>query len=349
VRRALLVLGSLLCALLLAELLLRTFLPQPLVWNTSAIWEPIDGPGWRRRPNLNVAVNTGERTVRVISDARGHRIGTAPVAHADLEILAIGDSFVEALQVDAEQTMTALLAASLSRSLGQSVRVVNGGVGGWDANQYLIAAKRELNGAQYDLLLVFVFLENDVVARRVDSVPAARVTPPGLSAFLLAHSHLYVFGRNWMELRRMQSGTRRHLLTGIMRTEASSPDWRVTADVLADIAAEARARQTRVAYILIPPHHYIDENALASYAAAMGVDRSQLDVSQPARLLTAEVVRKGLTVFDATPALARADHAGRKDLYGRIDRHFSPAGHQVMADFLHSIAISSLVPHDGTH
>jgi len=349
VRRALLILGSLLCALLLAELLLRMFMPQPLVWNTSAIWEPIDGPGWRRRPNLNVVVDTGERTVRVISDARGHRIGAAPVANADLEILAIGDSFVEALQVDAEQTMTALLAESLSRSMGRSVRVVNGGVGGWDANQYLIAAKRELDGAHYDLLLVFVFLENDVVTRRVTNVPATKVTPPSLSTFLLAHSHLYVFGRNWMELRRMRSGARRHLLTGALRTEASSQDWQVTGDVLADIAAEAGQRHTRVMYILLPPHHYIDENALASYAAAMGVDRAQLDVSQPARLLTAELVRRGLTVVDATPALARAYDAGRQDLYGRIDRHFSPAGHQVVAEFLHPIALSSLVSHDGTH
>jgi lysophospholipase L1-like esterase len=349
VRRALLIAGSLLCALLVAELLLRTFLPQPLVWNTSAIWEPIDGPGWRRRPNLNVTVNTGERTVRVVSDARGHRIGAEPVASADLEILAIGDSFVEALQVDAEQTMTALLAESLSRAMGRSVRVANGGVGGWDANQYLIAAKRELAGARYDLLLVFVFLENDVVARRVDGVPAATVTPPSLSTWLMAHSHLYLFGRNWIELRRMKAGARRHLLTSITRAEASSRDWQVTGDVLADIAAEAGKRQTQVAYILIPPHHYLDEDALAKYAAAMGAEVAQLDVSQPARLLTAELARRGLTVFDATPALARAYHDGRKDLYGRIDRHFSPAGHQVMADFLHAIALPALVSHDGTH
>jgi len=349
VRRALGLLASLLCAVLVAELLLRMFLPQPLVWNTSAIWEPADGPGWRRRPNLNVTVNTGERRVRVISDARGHRIGAAAVAHADLEILAIGDSFVEALQVEAEQTMTALLAESLSRSMGRSVRVVNGAVGGWDANQYLIAAKRELDGAKYDLLLVFVFLENDLVARRVDRVPAAMVTPPSVSTWLMAHSHLYVFGANVIALRRMKAGARRHFLTSILRAESSSRDWQVTGDVLADIAAEAGRRRTQVAYILIPPHHYLDDDALATYAGALGVDRAQLDVGQPARLLTAELVRRGLTVFDATPALARAYHAGRTDLYGRVDRHFSPAGHQVMADFLHDVALSSLAPHDGAH
>src|SRR6185503_6298606 len=104
---------------------------------------------------------TGERSVRVLSDERGHRIGAARRPRPDRSVLAIGDSFVEALQVEAEQTMTALLAESLTRSSGRTVRVVNGAVGGWDANQYLIAAKRELDGAKYDLLLVFVFLEND--------------------------------------------------------------------------------------------------------------------------------------------------------------------------------------------
>jgi hypothetical protein len=349
-RRWLLIIGSLAGALIFAELLLRIVRPQPLLWDTAAIWEPAEGPGWRRRANLNVEVNTGERTVRVISDERGHRIGAKNAGHADLEILAIGDSFVEALQVDAEHTMIALMGESLSQSLGRTVRVTNGGVGGWNANQYLIAAKRELEGARYDVVLIFVYLENDLVSRRIESMPATPPAPVNVSTLLMRHSHLYVFARNWRELRRMRSAPRqRHVLTSIMRDEAASRDWQVTGEVLADIAAQAAPRQTHVLYILIPPHYYVDEDELATYVWAMGFDRARVDVGQPARLLTAELARKGLTVFDATPALKRAYDAGRKDLYGRIDRHLAPAGHQVMADALRSMVMPHLVAPHGTN
>jgi len=360
-RRSLLISGSIVSALVLAEFLLRVFLPQALGWNTALIWEPAEGAGWRRKPNLDVEVNTGERTARVFSDERGHRIGAARIAHPDVAILAIGDSFVEALQVNAEQTMTALLAESLSRQSGRTVAVVNAGVGGWDANRYLIAARRELESARYDLVLIFVFLENDLVSRRVDSFPAAtNLTVPdvprgatleaklsrlGLIAdvFLMRHSHLYVYGRNLRELQRMRSGARHyHLLTSIMRTEEDSPDWQVTGDVLADIATRAAQQQTDVLYVLIPPHQYLDAKALASYAGAMGVSVSDVDVGQPARLLTAQLSKKGLKVVDATVALKRAFDDGQKDLYGRIDRHFAPAGHRVMASFLEPIVIASL-------
>lgn len=338
-RRAILVLCSIGCALLLAELVLRAFLPQALAFDTAAIWEPVEGLGWQRRANLDVAVNTGERTVRVLSDARGHRIGAARRPRPDLSVLAIGDSFVEALQVEAEQTMTALLAESLTRSSGRTVDVVNAGVGGWDANQYRIAARHELERARYDVVLIFFFLENDRVAQRVDSFRAAR--PPTMP-FLMRHSHLYVYGRNWRELQRMRTGARRsHLLTSIMRTEADSPDWQMTGDVLADIAALASPHRTNVVHILIPPNQYLDERALDATAGALGLDRSQLDVSQPARLLTAQLAAKGLVVFDATTALRRAYDTGTA-LYGRIDRHFAPAGHRVMAGALQPIILPYL-------
>src|SRR5436309_2168566 len=99
-RSGLLLCGISLSVLLLLELSLRIFMPQLLIWDTRLVWEPVAGLGWQRRPNLNIRVNTGEREVQLITDALRHRIGRDPEESPDLRILAVGDSFVEALQVD---------------------------------------------------------------------------------------------------------------------------------------------------------------------------------------------------------------------------------------------------------
>jgi hypothetical protein len=348
----LLLLGSTSAALLLVEALLRVFLPQPLTFDTAALWEPAPGVGWLRRSNLDTRVNTGEREVRVLSDAFRHRVGPTPERSDGHRLLAIGDSMVEALQVDYEQTMTTLLARSLAKRLRRSVEVVNGGLGGWDPNHYLIAAKRELELASYDLLLVFVYLENDLVERRVDSFPpTTRLSPPPgalgarARAFLRQTSHLFVFSQNLRELARIRSGRRpRHLLANVMRANSGSPAWTVTAEILADIAAAAAARGTGVLFVLLPPDQYFDESALARYARAVGVGMAELDVGQPARLLTTELTRRGLQVADPAPALRAAFVAGERDLYGRVDKHFAPAGHQVVARFLEGIVQIRLTP-----
>jgi hypothetical protein len=58
------------------------------------------------------------------------------------ELVALGDSYLEAMQVEYEDTMTALLEKRLSSRLGRSMRILNTGVGGWDPNQYRIQLER---------------------------------------------------------------------------------------------------------------------------------------------------------------------------------------------------------------
>lgn len=66
-------------------------------------------------PNLDTRINTGEREVRLLTDAAGHRIGPDPRPEATYRVLALGDSYQAALQVEHEQTFTALLERRLTR------------------------------------------------------------------------------------------------------------------------------------------------------------------------------------------------------------------------------------------
>lgn len=357
----LLVVGSVAVGLLLCEIALRVFKPQLMQWDTGAIWEPAVGLGWRRRPNLDVRVNTGEREVRFLTDAARHRVGITQEGPGQIRILAVGDSMLEAVQVDYEQSMPALLARALSTTLGRHVEVVNTGVGGWNPNQYLSATQQELQQSSYDLLLIFLYVDNDIVSQRAASYPPAiSLTEPVLrpledgpartlgilgvrfQALLAEYSHLFVFSRNLAQLPRARSGIRAHLLSNAMRSNRAMPAWRITGDILGDIAVAAAGAHVPVLYILLPSVQYVDQEWLTTLERALGLAPADVDLAQPAELLGVRLKRRGLELFDPTPALKQAFDAGERDLYGRIDPHFAPAGHQVMARFLEPIVLSHL-------
>src|SRR5438093_849000 len=95
----------------LGELAVRFVAPQQLIVKRPDIWQPADTLGWTRRPNVNTTINTGERTVRVITDHDGFRVGGAGRVESKRRILLLGDSFMEALQVEYEQSLARLLEA----------------------------------------------------------------------------------------------------------------------------------------------------------------------------------------------------------------------------------------------
>jgi hypothetical protein len=90
--------------LLIAELIVLTVSPQNLILRRPDVWYPVEGPGWNRAPNLDTPVNFGGAgAVRLITDGEGNRIGAAgKVQSPAIRILALGDSFVEALQIEYE-------------------------------------------------------------------------------------------------------------------------------------------------------------------------------------------------------------------------------------------------------
>jgi lysophospholipase L1-like esterase len=338
-------LGSVSVAFLLGESLVRWFKPQVLQWDTAAVWEPADGVKWRHRKNVDVWVNTGERPARILTDALGHRVGPTASGPGQIRILAVGDSMLEAVQVNYEQTMTALLERSLTTRLGQQVEVVNAGVGGYDPNQYLSTVRAELQQSAYDMVLVFVYVDNDIIGERVASYPAttnlvASSFRRRIESWLARRSHLFVFSRNLMWLPQMRSGARRHLLSNAMTTNRAMADWEVTADILQEIGVAAAGAP--VAYVLLPAVQYVEPGLLYQLRLALGVDPTELDLAQPGERLGAALEARGLELVDATRTMQEAFNAGERNLYGRIDWHFAPAGHQVMARFLEPVVMNRL-------
>lgn len=344
------------------ELVVRVALPQQLVLVRRDIWQPHDGLGWRRAPDLDTTINTGEGSVRLLTDGHGNRIGASSSGvEATTRVLALGDSFIAALQVEYEQTVTGLLERSLSERVGRPIAVVDTGVAGYGPSHYLIQARRELR-EHYDLVLVFLFLGNDIEERRVETFGPKRsiarrfrlprslrrseimdaVGKPADDA-LESHSQLFVLAKNRLWPLFMRLGlSARAFPEVLLRSQANSTRFEVTADICAELAEVAASRGVPIRFVFLPSVHEVEPEIARVYARSTGVDWQDVDLDQPARKLRSELERHRLLVLDTIPDLRRRFSAGEGPFHGIVDTHLNRAGHQAAADYLGPLVAQAL-------
>jgi hypothetical protein len=354
--------AALLVALLLTELLVRAVMPQQLILVRPDVWQPVDTLGWMLRPNIHTTINTGERTVAVVTDADGFRIGRSATPGTGRRILLLGDSFMEAVQVEYEQSVAGLLEADLTRRLAEPVRVYNAGVSGWEPSQYLLKLRRELERRPIDAVVVAVYSGNDALPRRteyfaprVETVVHRLRIPRDLSSaelidavaypvndFLERRSHLFVLFKREARTMLMRARLSYFVLPQeVLRREAGSPRWSVSADVCRDMQATAERARVPIVFMLIPSDYQVDPRVLTQYAVAYGLDSTLIDPDQPNRLLGAELARRGVEAVDLLPPLREAFRRGGA-LYGKSDYHFTPEGHRVVASLIAPLVAARL-------
>lgn len=340
--------------LLVLEGLVRLIVPQPLVQIRPDIWIPVEGIGHNMAPNVDTAINTGEGPIRLLSDSLGHRIGENPRPPGAHKILAVGDSFLEALQVDYDATVTARLEDLLPAQIDSArYTVVNAGVSGWNPNRYYIKVRDELDADDYELVIVFVFVGNDVVVdtttyfapRKSFAQPIHRPASFGYRDIVEAwvypfylklrtHSHLVVFlKRRLLNLWLRLGFSNRPFEPIYVASYASSPRWDMTAHMLQMSADLAGVHGIPALFVLIPPDFAIDKDLGYAYAAGAGVDESLVDLGQPTRILSQKLRERGLTVFDPTARFQERFSDG-VFLYGKVDRHLNAKGHDTLAQFI---------------
>jgi hypothetical protein len=337
-----------------AEGAVRIVAPQQLILIRPDLWQPADTVGWLRRPNVNVKINTGERTVTVATDSGGFRVHPDGAVVAGAQVLLLGDSFMEALQVDYEHTVGGLLEASLPMLVDQPVAVRNAAVGGWDPDQYALLARSLLARDKYDLVITSVYVGNDIIGQRRTYLPPrapverhpfripraagwseftnAILLP--LNDFLEVRSHLFLFFKNRLKSVRMRFGlSPLEFPPQFLRSEANSARWDVTADILEDISRTAEGHGVAALFVLVPTKFQVDSADLGSYVEGYSLDPASFDLEQPNRRLLEEMKTRGLSVLDALPHFRRAFNEGAHP-FGRIDHHLSPEGHAIVAELI---------------
>lgn len=352
-------------ALCLAEVLVRVFYPQNLIYFNDKVWRPDQTFGWRHQENTNVLINNGQGEVSFITDSNGYRVGEDTMFDRSNGILALGDSFLEAVQVDNDSCFTDMLEKRLNLAEGMNTRIYNAGVAGWSPNHYLLESQRVINDTELkiDRALVFLYLGNDIVPRKVDRfVSNDRIQnrafrfPKSLSRsefvygvlfplgdFLDRNSqlHILVKRKNYRLLARL--GLTSHSISPSFLTKyRESESWEVTVDICESINQQFDQEGIPVSFVFIPTVYQVNEEVLNEYLEDFKISQDSIDIEQPNKALGQLMKSRSLDFHDPLTFLRSKNDQGIS-LYGRLDPHFNASGHQAMSDYLFQVFGSSLL------
>ena len=212
------------------------------------------------KPNFSGAMVNSEFSATIKLNSKGLRdVERAYQKPANvLRILGIGDSFVFGHGVEYEQSFLALLEAELQKANKGKFEIVKAGVPGMDLafykNFYLTEGKKY----EPDLLLINVFLGNDISKLAIDSVnPTYDVGNPEVrnenlfKAKLRKNIHLYSFV---VDKLKSSSFIREHLISSNLASGLSGSyvldvlkkgnnkeykaKWKLVEQIIKDLKAE---------------------------------------------------------------------------------------------------------------
>lgn len=348
---------SLWAALFLGEGFVRHFYPQQLIRGTG-IYREDPQLGWRHRELKRMVVNTGEGPVLWATDERGFRVSARSQkeqkTRPEISILMIGDSFIEALSVEYEQTISSQIQQALARKYPLETEVVNAGVGAWAPGHYFLEAKRLLQKNRYDMGLIFFFIENDCLDEHPLHFESSTLEAPKtlkipkdlgwgslkeavffpVNNFLEEKSHLFLFlkKRSQILLARLKL-TAYYFPDMFYRSQADSPKWEATAGMAERIYQEFQRTQTPVLFVFIPADYQVYPERMQKYMRMFDIPAEAVDLEQPDRKLMERLNQKKIPALDMLP-IFRQEAAKGLSLYGAVDDHLNSAGHKVMAKAL---------------
>ena len=167
-----LVAAGLLLPLLALEIAFRLFGPfLPGNYDTGAYLVRHPRYGHYHPPNYDGWIKRDEYVVHVQTNVEGQRGPPVPLEKPPdtVRILALGDSFVEAVQVAEHERFLARLDALLNTSdTRQRFELIDGGCGGWGTVQEYLYLKDQGPRYQPDLVLLVFFVGNDVANNSLD-------------------------------------------------------------------------------------------------------------------------------------------------------------------------------------
>jgi len=333
------------------ELSVRVFAPQQLI-RFDNIYVGDDGLGRVPAANINMILNTGERDVTYITDEHGYRVSASERNTPERRILALGDSFTVAMQVEYEQSFVGILEVSLSEQLGQVVQIDNAASANFDMNGYRLRLERIIDQEAYDLGLVFIYVGNDVVQDVIDNSPANNPAPPPvlrlprnlsrreienaiffpINNTLETSSHLFVLFKDRASALLARLGlSRRSFPDELLRSSANDDRWQTTGNVMAMIQEEANQHNIPIVFVLIPSVYQIDPSYLDWAQQSFNIHREEVDVDQPSRHLMEQAQTHQVDMINLVPVFQRA-YEDNVVLFGRVDTHLSPEGHQLVVD-----------------
>lgn len=328
--------ASLAILALVAELALQ--LVVPLVRPRFTRIDPL--LGWYHNPSVSNEEEIEGHRYTLSYTRHGYRPPELPFEKppGTRRVVVLGDSFVDASEVDDTETFTWLLHGRM-----EDVQIVNLGVYGYSTAQQLLTLERV--GLRFDPdLVVLATLGNDFVDNLTNFSffgPAPRWVLRGDGIEFQGTDHPEArasFRATNLPLPGMRFLHRNSLLYYVLNHYLYQ---RLIAERIVALKREQEsslpAEDRRELYLrLVSRMQERCEAAGAQLAVVFLYQRHELEggAGSPYRSLAAELREGGIATYDLYRDLREAEAAAGKSLYYREDIHWNARGHAVVADLL---------------
>lgn len=345
--------------LFIVEIIFQVFIPQNVIYYNSDVWQPADTIGWRHHVNANTTINLGNGTVQFVSDQYGYRVNPlidqVDKKNADKNILVLGDSFLEAIQIENKDAIPTRLQNQL-KNKGFNTYFYNSAVAGWSPNQYYLEAKNvlEKENIDVDYGIVFLYIGNDIIKNNIpyfqarDKFYEKKFHMPRkltwaslkysffypLNDFLEQHSHLFLFLKKKNKNLLAKLGLTPYRFPNIFQlNEKESESWNITTKVCTNISQVFESKKIPVIFVLIPTAYQVNQHTFQEYKNYFNINVDSIDLKQPNTLLKEKLRANSLKVYDPLVHLQNKSKA-LGPLYNETDGHFTPEGHRVLSSYL---------------
>jgi lysophospholipase L1-like esterase len=320
---------------------------------------PLDGPGFVNDDAIGYRQKPGSQQGDITVNSRGFNDPEPPGAKPDGEqrVVFVGDSFT--FGVLGHDKVFPQVTAALLNQAGRPVRAVSLGVGASGPQEYLRVLQNEAPPLAPDLVVVTVYLGNDIAQANLRyrtllyaGQPAMMPDPFGLTPSVDGLYTLRVSRRALRAVRDRlgdpcQGGidvaTDPDLNQFLRRTyefEADvfhRPPIGPAADGLADLDRlfgayrdAAAAMRARLLVVLAPSQLQVTPRIRAKVLACTGQDEAAYDFAGMSPRVAAMLERRGIEHLDLTPVFAAATSA--EPLYHTLDTHWNEAGNRLAAE-----------------
>lgn len=362
--------GTCLVLFIATELVFRIFLPQSY---DPYLFDPIIGS--RKKPGMFAVLTDGETHTKFANSAGFIDEEWGIEKPPGLKRIAmLGDSFLQAIQVDDKDDFESMLESKLTDA-GIPTEVFNFGIRGMGTTQQYLTLEHYALAYKPDLIIVAAFLFNDVEDNSLPLRSATvrpyivfengteRIVPPKDPtykfpfSFFREHSHFYRWLVNrYFDMRRIvntnrtkNSDTYQHTDTVLpffdvySRESQISDEWQeawfITKEMYRRMKVLADTHSIPLFVVLIPSRYELYPE---DWKAALEERRDQFPVAVNASYDLSLPRKKGVALFEDLSILYLdlyddlATHAGRgEELYMPVDGHFNAHGHEVVAGILY--------------
>ena len=358
---------------------MRVFGPViPGNYNTGSFLTPHPVYGRFHVPGFDGWVKTREFTSRITINAlglRGPERGFEKPAGTQ-RIMLLGDSFTEAAQVaERESTVSRLESALNARGTGR-YEVLNAGVGGWGTGQQLVYLREEGYRHQPDLVVVMLYLGNDIfdnsyalqgsprnphepywtfrndgtfepmefrLRRAADVNPVVQVLRERTLLYNVFETGVLVKledDEDGEDLRANRFNLNKFIVHQRKSSDKQDDAWRITLTLLQRVRQLGEERGFQTAVVLAPAAFQVYDDEWNDTIAQNKLKPDDWAPDLPNAVIAANAGMVGAPMLDLLGALHDAAPTSER-LYFPYDKHWTAAGHEVAAREIERFLVES--------